>query len=361
MPEVKPIILSASGEMSEIGAGDTIPASALPVSVITPSQITSDQDDYSPTGFSTATVVRLSGDNGLRAITGLSAGSGGDEKTLVNIGSYALYFPGEHPDSTAANRISAGEDVILMPGQRAKALYDSTLSRWQIWVEGNASNNGRRIDYQYSPGSVTPNDWGFVGWSTAGSGTTSVAAAGTPSVGLAAAGLSSAASATGAACIYIPKSSATMGEFGTNHNYVTSLVSLEDLSTSTQRYTAQVSITGVNSTASLNDNQSLGIRYSDDVNSGNWQLFTRNSSGTETTADSGVTVAADTPYLLGVFLDKSNSEARYYINNVMVGRITTNLGNSGNGLGFKAVIVKSVGTTARLFYVHNARTGAINP
>src|SRR5262245_23374625 len=53
---------------------------------ISPSQITSNQDDYNPTGLSTASTLRLSTDAS-RNITGLQGGADGRIITVVNVGS----------------------------------------------------------------------------------------------------------------------------------------------------------------------------------------------------------------------------------------------------------------------------------
>ncbi|MBK9258105.1 MAG: hypothetical protein IPM42_21895 [Saprospiraceae bacterium] len=60
-------------------------------SVITPSQITSEQDNYNPTGFGDANIVRVSSD-GFWGITSMEAQTDGEEKTIVNVGDYNLYF-----------------------------------------------------------------------------------------------------------------------------------------------------------------------------------------------------------------------------------------------------------------------------
>ncbi len=53
---------------------------------ISPSQITANQNDYNPTGLSTASVLRLSSDAS-RDITGLQAGADGRLMIIHNVGS----------------------------------------------------------------------------------------------------------------------------------------------------------------------------------------------------------------------------------------------------------------------------------
>lgn len=97
---------------------------------ISPSQITSNQNDYAPTGFSTASVLRLSTDAS-RDITGLAGGADGRVIYLYNVGSQNVVLKNESGSSTAANRFGFGADLTLTPSQGASIIYDSTSSRWR--------------------------------------------------------------------------------------------------------------------------------------------------------------------------------------------------------------------------------------
>lgn len=112
----------------------------------------------------------------------------------------------------------------------------------------------------------------------------------------------------------------------------------------------QLSITASPSGTTLNVSNSIGIRHDDNTNSGKWQVFSRDSGGSETTADSGITVTANTLYMLRIFLDKGLTEARFSITdgtNAYVGRIAANL-PSAAVCGARLGIFKSVGTTNRV-------------
>lgn len=99
-------------------------------SAITPSQITSDQNNYNPTGLSFANVLRISSDT-TRAITGLAAQYSGDFLLLLNVGSYNITLSNESGSSSAANRFSIGDTVLLAPGHGVVLWYDITSSRWR--------------------------------------------------------------------------------------------------------------------------------------------------------------------------------------------------------------------------------------
>ncbi|MBK8968627.1 MAG: hypothetical protein IPM36_18555 [Lewinellaceae bacterium] len=89
---------------------------------ITPSQITSDQNDYNPSGLSTAAVLRLSTDGTFRKITGLAGGASNRTITLLNIGSYTILLKNESASSSASNRFAFdGDDVFIFPGEESSS------------------------------------------------------------------------------------------------------------------------------------------------------------------------------------------------------------------------------------------------
>ena len=142
-------------------------------STISPAQLTSDQDNYNPTGFGTASHVRLSSDNGMRAITSFvapSAVTDSYEKVLENIGSYMIYIPGEAPDGSAQNRVAVGYDYKIFPGKSAKIHYDMTSSRWRI-LSDYAEGVNETIAFRNSAASVTAGDHSDLQLTTIGTGT----------------------------------------------------------------------------------------------------------------------------------------------------------------------------------------------
>ncbi len=103
---------------------------------ISPTQITANQNDYSPTGLSTAAVLRLSTDAS-RNITGITGGADGRLLTLFNIGSFPVVLKTADTGSSAANRFDFDTDVTLQPDQGIILLYDSTDSRWRTTQAAN--------------------------------------------------------------------------------------------------------------------------------------------------------------------------------------------------------------------------------
>ena len=98
---------------------------------ITPPQITADQNNYAPTNFSTANVLRLDSD-ATRTITGLAGGTNGRIIALFNIGSNLINLANESASSTAANRFNLISDMGIGADSGVLLLYDSTQSRWLL-------------------------------------------------------------------------------------------------------------------------------------------------------------------------------------------------------------------------------------
>ena len=99
--------------------------------VISPLQITSNQNDYNPTGIATASVLQLSSDAS-RTVTGLAGGAEGRVVCLVNIGSQPIVLPDESASSSAANRFALGANLTVAAKQAAMLRYDGTATRWRL-------------------------------------------------------------------------------------------------------------------------------------------------------------------------------------------------------------------------------------
>jgi hypothetical protein len=121
---------------------------------ISPAQITADQDDYNPTGLSTASVLRLSAD-APRNITGLQGGSDGRVLIVMNVGAQNIVLKDDSASSTAANRFALTADITMTPDMSVILLYDSTSSRWRA-SGGGASGGGTSSPSFFNLLSFTP-------------------------------------------------------------------------------------------------------------------------------------------------------------------------------------------------------------
>lgn len=101
--------------------------------IISPTQITANQNDYGPSNGLNAAIWRISSD-AARTITGIAAGKSGQRIILVNVGSFSITLSNQDVLSAAANRIitGTGASVVLAADDAAELLYDDTTARWRI-------------------------------------------------------------------------------------------------------------------------------------------------------------------------------------------------------------------------------------
>jgi hypothetical protein len=100
---------------------------------ITPAAMSASVNDYAPTGFATAAVIRVSASSAGLSITGLDAGAQ-PRPVLVNAGSQTVSLPHQSGSSSAANRfICPGAAAYsLLPGATVELVRDPTSDRWRI-------------------------------------------------------------------------------------------------------------------------------------------------------------------------------------------------------------------------------------
>lgn len=100
-------------------------------------QLTGDEDDYSPTGWDSATHAEVDTDGSDYDITGFVAptGSGAKRRTLVNSdATQSITLKHEDASSAAANRIiTGGTDLVLGPQDIVTLVYSDNVSRWRVY------------------------------------------------------------------------------------------------------------------------------------------------------------------------------------------------------------------------------------
>jgi hypothetical protein len=112
---------------------------------ISPAQITGNQDDYNPTGLSTASVLRLDTDAS-RNLTGIAGGADGRILVVHNIGSFPLVLVHD-ATSTAANRfyLPGSANLQVNPNETAILRYDATSSRWRLLQNSNGEYRSSQV------------------------------------------------------------------------------------------------------------------------------------------------------------------------------------------------------------------------
>ncbi len=103
---------------------------------IATSTVTTKQNDYAPTGWTTCRTLRWNG-AGSTGITGFDATglADGAERTIVNASTdYLLWMENQNTASAAANRmmLPKGFPAFLMPGDLITLQYDATATKWRV-------------------------------------------------------------------------------------------------------------------------------------------------------------------------------------------------------------------------------------
>jgi hypothetical protein len=122
-------------------------------------------------------------------------------------------------------------------------------------------------------------------------------------------------------------------------------IALEEISSPTERFVFYAGFID-NVGASGDHTDGVYFRYRDDINSGNWQCVCREGS-IETAVDT--TVAANTVYnIFRILVNEAATQANFFINDVLVGTINSNLPSTpGNLTGIGVKLEKLIGTTQR--------------
>ena len=330
-------------------------------SIISPAQITADQNNYAPAGWAKASIVRISGDNGIRAVTSFSETFDGDIKLIINTGTFPIYFSPEHEAGTAANRISGSASFVLYPLATCQLMYDNTTARWRI-LSGYMSSNiqpNRTIAYKFTAGSGTSGDYGDITFGVINAGSSNAMA--NSSATLPAGNvMSTLVNAAGGGFLSFPKGSSAYSSFGGAMLFHDALVSITTLSTGTETFQCGTSLTATQNSALFAPANSVAIVYNHNLNGGNWTARNVDNGATPAELDLGVAVVAGTMYHLSIEVSKDNLESRFFIDGVYKGRLTTRMPNAVV-MSSRTLIVKSAGIVARTMNVHSMYSSAIYP
>jgi len=98
--------------------------------IISPTALSSGvNNDWNPPGLATAETIRISGTAPGSNLTGIAAGSSGQQFHLLNVGPAPIVLGG--PGSTASNQFQFPAPYQLGPNQSIGLRYDTTTARWR--------------------------------------------------------------------------------------------------------------------------------------------------------------------------------------------------------------------------------------
>lgn len=333
--------------------------SAATYAITGSSMITATVNNWNPAGIYSVNTIKVAC-NHIYGINGIVSQSAARELTLINTGSYSFYVSGNHPSSSASNQIESYEDIIIQPKQSIGLCYDTTMAKWLISHYPNC-NTHKIISTHGSPGSVTAGDAGHIGFAVLGSGANTNSSTMLDSVG-SSWRLATGTSVPGAAMIFINKNTGFTGYTGFHHISGEATIGLENLSTAAQEYGIEVGLNNSSTAvADLAANSSCGIRYTNASSSGNFEGFSIAGAGGKTIINLGISVAANTAYVLRTEVNKE-LEARFYVNGTLCGIIPkVNLFTipQNAAVSTRAIIAKTVGTTNRFMHVSQIYTRAV--
>jgi len=109
------------------------PLTFLSSTVLTPTALTVNTNNYAPSGIAAAAVARVSATGGIN-VTGLIAAARSQTLLLVNIGAFTITLTNADVASTAANRFRCpgAANFALTTGKACWLWYDLTSTVWQV-------------------------------------------------------------------------------------------------------------------------------------------------------------------------------------------------------------------------------------
>ena len=149
----------AAGTRTRVSFKDQFDA----INLTTMATITADQNNYNPTGGSTAGGWRISSDAD-RTITGIAAPYRGRLLPIFNYGGFNITLENEGPSSSTANRMAIGASIVLTPNTGVILYYDDDSSRWRsLGGAGGGMTVGSTVISGGLSGRIPYNNGGILG------------------------------------------------------------------------------------------------------------------------------------------------------------------------------------------------------
>lgn len=316
----------------------TINGSFVFNSSISPSQLTANQNDWNPTGFSTATWIRVDADRFVQ-ITGLGSGTTahGRVVVLVNISTSDIILRDQNTSSTAANRFALPCDFYRIPPLgTCTLLYDNTTARWRPIAAPYAGMGlgwgDQFTEDEFLNGGAETGEYGQLQWSSgAGSLSTQGSAAAHPGI----LRLDSTATINTIGRLHL-SSTANLGSIIYDDVYHMVGIVRPNVADADSNY--RFGFFQDNTVSATGGTAGVYFTYDQGNNgNGNWWFRTRNAS-TNTNTDSGVALTATNWYVLEIVRESAGAAWCGYINGARVARHTTNLPGGTNAHNITFVV-----------------------
>jgi len=321
---------------------------------ISPSTLTAGvTNNWSPTGLATAWIIRVAGDNEFQIITGISAPSFNKSLKIWNVGSNSILLANDHQSSTAGNRFTFGRDVVLFAGKSVEIQYDVTSSRWRLLSKAGIYEDVEHLHFneRFSAAvSGTSGDYSF--WEIVSEN--GIAAVAPVSGRLSGISVNTGSDVAGGGYVASKEQFVNLNtSSGTaTWGYCKAVINTPTtLSNGTDNYVLRVGFLADALQSDLADG--AYFYYNHSINSGAWSCYTQNG-GTSQNNNSGVTVAANTVYVLEVYYHP-NATAVFFVNGTRVAENNSNLPSNDN-MKVVAEIEKGGGTAQRDLNVYTLQT-----
>lgn len=308
--------------------------------------VAADTDNWAPTGYATATVIRANFTAALAYISSITAPVSGSQRIRIfNVGTVTgLLKDQKSALGTAGNRLAlGGPDLPLVPNDSIDLYYDTTTARWRPLQPISKLIPTRRFGFydvrsNWNTSSIVDPGMGLSG-ASAGTAAGTTATAGDTTTLVDYLACTTGSSGTGRTSVI---SSANLLLLG-NSNYWVSEWILRLVSTSdgSNTYVARFGF-GDSSTGEPVDG--VYFRYTHSVNSGNYECVVRANS-----AETLATPAATAPNFNAfdrLRIQTSPTLVEFFLNGTLIGSTTTvtNLPvGAGRNTGILAALISSAG------------------
>jgi hypothetical protein len=116
-----------------LSAASSFTANVSYTGIITPTALVSgNNNNWNPAGLSTSETIRIAGTAPSSNITGIAAGTSGQQFHLSNVGTVPIVLTAQDANSTAANQFQMPAPYIIGPDQTVAIRYDTTSAHWRM-------------------------------------------------------------------------------------------------------------------------------------------------------------------------------------------------------------------------------------